>query len=85
MAFPAVVPGFTVTVFPFKLAVAILVFEDVMLTFVVFSFIVKDVLFGYVKVPLYEESVNFPSALFTFIVSVVICSCSLLYLLLPLL
>ena len=42
-----------------------------MLTFVVFSFIVKDVLFGYVKVPLYEESVNFPSALFTFIVSVV--------------
>ena len=32
---------------------------------------VKDVLFGYVKVPLYEESVNFPSALFTFIVSVV--------------
>ena len=62
---------FTVTVFPFKLAVAILVFEDVMLIFVVFSFIVKDVLFGYVKVPLYEESVNFPSALFTFIVSVV--------------
>ena len=37
MAFPAVVPGFTVTVFPFKLAVAILVFEDVMFTFVLRS------------------------------------------------
>ena len=71
MAFPSVVPGFTVTVFPFKLAVAILVFEDVMLTFVVFLFIVKDVLFGYVNVPLFVESVYFPSALFTFIVSVV--------------
>ena len=73
VAFPAVVPGFTVTVLPFILAVAIFVFDEATLNVPVFPLTVNIPLVGYVSVPLVADSVNFPSALFTFTVSVVIC------------
>ena len=53
------------------LTVAIFVSEDVALKSPVFSLTANTKSFPLVDVPLYEESVNFPSALFTFIVSVV--------------
>ena len=73
IAFPAVVPDFTVIVFPLTLAVAILLLFEKALNVPVFPLTVKVVLLGYVIVPLVADNVNFPSALLTFTVSVVIC------------
>ena len=73
VAFPAVVPGFTVTVFPLTLTVAIFVLLDATLNVPVLPLTVNVPLVGYVNVPLVADSVNFPSALFTFTVSVIIC------------
>ena len=73
VAFPAVVPDFTVTVFPLTLAVAILLLFEETLNAPVFPLTVNIPPVGYVSVPLVADSVNFPFALFTFTVSVVIC------------
>ena len=73
VALPAVVPDFTVTVFPLTLAVAILLLFEETLNAPVFPLTVNVPLFGYVYVPLVADNVNFPSALLTFTVSVVIC------------
>ena len=70
---PAVVPDFTVTVFPLTLAVAILLLFEETLNAPVFPLTVKVALLGYVIVPLVADNVNFPSALLTFTVYVVIC------------
>ena len=73
VAFPAVVPGFTVTVFPFILTIAILSLLELTLNAPVFPLTVNVPLVGYVIVPLVADNFNFPSALLTFTVSVVIC------------
>ena len=73
VAFPTVVPDFTVTVFPLTLAVAILLLFEETLNVPVFPLTVKVALLGYVIVPLVADNVNFPSALFTFTVSVFVC------------
>ena len=73
VAFPTVVPDFTVTVFPLTLAVAILLLFEETLNIPVFPLTVNVVLLGYVIVSLVADNVNFPSALFTFTVSVFVC------------
>ena len=73
IAFPAVVPDFTVTVFPLTLAVAILLLFEETLNDPVFPLTVNVQIIGYVYVPLVADNFNFPSALLTFTVSVVIC------------
>ena len=73
VAFPAVVPGFTVTVFPFILTIAILSLLELTLNAPVFPLTVNVPLVGYVYVTSVDDYVNFPSALFILIVSVVIC------------
>ena len=76
VAFPAVVPDFTATVFPLTLAVAILLLFEETLNVPVFSLTVNAVLFGYVIVPLVSDNFNFPSALFT---TAVLVTVSVLY------
>ena len=66
VAFPAVVPDFTVTVFPLTLTVAILLLFEETLNAPVFPLTVNVPLFGYVYIPLVEDNVNFPSALSIF-------------------
>ena len=58
---------------PLTLTVAIFVLFETALNVPVFSLTVNVPLVGYVYVPLVEDSVKFPSALFTFTVSVIIC------------
>ena len=48
-------------------------FDEATLNVPVFPLTVKLVLVGYVNVPLVADNVNFPSALFTFTVCVVVC------------
>ena len=64
---------FTVTVFPFILTIAILSLLELTLNAPVFPLTVNVPLVGYVYVPSVDDNVNFPSALFILIVSVVIC------------
>ena len=62
---PAVVPDFTVTVFPLTLAVAILLLFEETLNVPVFPLTVKVALLGYVIVPLVSDNANFPSAFYS--------------------
>ena len=73
VAVPAVVPDFTVTLFPLMLTVATFVLLDVTLNVPVLPLTVKLVLFGYSNVTLVADNVKFPFALFTFTVPVVVC------------
>ena len=59
-------------VFPLTVTVATPVFDDHALMLPV-PLAVNEVLFGHVIVPLYEDNVKLPFALFTFTVSVVVC------------
>ena len=58
VAFPAVVPGFTVTVFPFILTIAILSLLELTLNAPVFPLTVNVPLVGYVYVPSVDDNVN---------------------------
>ena len=73
VAFPAVVPGFTVTVFPLMLAVAMFVFDEATLRFPLFPLTVNVAFVGYVNVPLVADNVNIPAALFKLNVKIIIC------------
>ena len=72
VALPAVVPGFTVTVFSLTLTVAIFVLLELTLNAPVFPLTVNVPLFGYVYVPLVADNVNVPVALLTFAVCFVV-------------
>ena len=73
VAFPAVVPGFTVTVFPLILAVAMLLSLEVTLNAPVFPLTVNVKSFESVNIPLVSDKIKLPVALFTFTVSVKLC------------